>query len=117
MAYLYSLLVAEDNKTKFILNSFCDQTVMTVVNLFKNLLQTVCFYSSMLVILKRVVSNKLLDSVLHLMDIRVVADNPTINSSTVRYDSNCIHKYRGTSKPTCSSPKGYFPSITSISKI
>ena len=27
-------------------------------------------------------------------------DNPTINSSTVIYDSNCSHKPRGTSKPT-----------------
>ena len=44
-------------------------------------------------------------------------DNPTINSSIVRYDSNCSHKPRGTSKPTFSSPKGYLPSITSISKI
>ena len=44
-------------------------------------------------------------------------DNPTINSSIVRYDSNCSHKPRGTSKPNFSSPKGYFPSITSISKI
>ena len=41
-------------------------------------------------------------------------DNPTINSSIVRYDSNCSHKPRGTSKPIFSSPKGYFPSITSI---
>ena len=44
-------------------------------------------------------------------------DNPTINSSIMRYDSNCSHKTRGTSKPTFSSPKGYLPSITSISKI
>ena len=44
-------------------------------------------------------------------------DNPTINSSIVRYDSNCSHKPRGTSKPTFSSPKGYLPSITSIIKI
>ena len=44
-------------------------------------------------------------------------DNPTINSSIVRYDSNCSHKPRGTSNPTFSSPKGYLPSITSISKI
>ena len=44
-------------------------------------------------------------------------DNPTINSSIVRYESNCSHKPRGTYKPTFSSPKGYFPSITSISKI
>ena len=41
-------------------------------------------------------------------------DNPTINSSIVIYDSNCSHKPRGTSKPIFSSPKGYFPSITSI---
>ena len=46
-----------------------------------------------------------------------VCDNPTTNSSIVRYDSNCSHKPRGTSKPTFSSPKGYLPSITSISKI
>ena len=44
-------------------------------------------------------------------------DNPTINSSIMRYDSNCSHKPRGTSKPTFSYPKGYLPSITSISKI
>ena len=44
-------------------------------------------------------------------------DNPTINSSIVRYDSNCSHKPRGTSKPMFPSPKGYLPSITSISKI
>ena len=44
-------------------------------------------------------------------------DNPTINSSIVRYDSNCSHKPRGTSKPTFSSTNGYFPLITSISKI
>ena len=44
-------------------------------------------------------------------------DNPTINSSLVRYDANCNHKPRGTSKPTFSSPKGYLPSSTSISKI
>ena len=36
-------------------------------------------------------------------------DNPTINSSLVIYDSYCIHKPHGTSKPTFSSPKGYFP--------
>ena len=40
-------------------------------------------------------------------------DNPTI----VGYDSNCSHKPHGTSKPTLSSPKGYLPSFTSISKI
>ena len=40
-------------------------------------------------------------------------DNPTL----VGYDSNCSHKPRGTSKPTFSSPKGYLPSFTSISKI
>ena len=44
-------------------------------------------------------------------------DNPTINCSLVRYDSYCSHKPHGTSKPLFSSPKGYFPSITSISKI
>ena len=44
-------------------------------------------------------------------------DNPTINSSIVRYDSKYSHKPRGTSKPTFSSQKGYLPSITSISKI
>ena len=44
-------------------------------------------------------------------------DNPTINSSIVIYDSNCSHKPCGTSKPIFSSPRGYFPSITSISKI
>ena len=44
-------------------------------------------------------------------------DNPTINSSIVRYDSNCSYKPRGTSKPTFSSPKGYLPLITSIIKI
>ena len=44
-------------------------------------------------------------------------DNPTIKSSIARYDSNCSHKPRGTRKPTFSSPKGYLPSITSISKI
>ena len=44
-------------------------------------------------------------------------DNPTINSSIVRYDSNCSHKPCGTSKPTFPSPKVYLPSITSISKI
>ena len=43
--------------------------------------------------------------------------NPTINSSILRYDSNCGHKPRGTSKPNFSSPKGYLLSITSISKI
>ena len=44
-------------------------------------------------------------------------DNPTFNSSIVRYDSNYSHKPRGTTKPTFSSLKGYLPSITSISKI
>ena len=44
-------------------------------------------------------------------------DNPTINSSIVRYDSNCSHKPHGTSKPTFSSTKGYLTSITSIIKI
>ena len=29
-------------------------------------------------------------------------DNPTINSSIVRYDSNYSHKPRGTTKPTFS---------------
>ena len=37
-------------------------------------------------------------------------DNPTNNYSIVRYDSNCSHKPRGTSKPTFPSPKGYLPS-------
>ena len=46
-----------------------------------------------------------------------VCDNPTINSSLVRYDYYCSHKPHGTSKPPFSSPKGYFPSITSIRKI
>ena len=46
-----------------------------------------------------------------------LVDNPTINSSIVRYDSNCSHKPSGTSKPNFSSPKGYLPSITSIRKI
>ena len=41
----------------------------------------------------------------------LLINNPTINSSIVRYDSNCSHKSRGTSKPTFSSPKGHFPSI------
>ena len=36
-------------------------------------------------------------------------DNPTINSSIVRYDSNCRHKPRGSSKSTFSAPKGYCP--------
>ena len=54
--------------------SFCDQTAMTVVNLFKHLLQTMCFYSSMLVLLKRVEYNKLFESVLRLMGIRVAAN-------------------------------------------
>ena len=44
-------------------------------------------------------------------------DNPTVNSSLVRYDSYCSHKPHGTSKPPFSSTKGYLPSITSISKI
>ena len=44
-------------------------------------------------------------------------DNPTINSSLVRYDSYCSHKPHGTSKPRVSSTKGYLPSITSISII
>ena len=44
-------------------------------------------------------------------------DNTTINSSKVRYESNCIHKPSGAYKPTFPSPKGYFPSNTSISKI
>ena len=44
-------------------------------------------------------------------------DNPTINSSIVRYDTNCNHKPRGTSQPTFSSSKGNLPSITSIGKI
>ena len=46
-----------------------------------------------------------------------VCDNPTINSSLVRYDSYWSHKPHGTSKPPFPPPKGYFPSITSISKI
>ena len=46
-----------------------------------------------------------------------VIDNPTINSSLVRYDSCCGHKPHGTSKPSFSSTKGYLLSITSISKI
>ena len=46
-----------------------------------------------------------------------ISDNPTINSSLVRYNYYCNHKPYGTSKPTFSSPKGYLPSITSISKI
>ena len=44
-------------------------------------------------------------------------DNPTINYSLVRYDSYCIHKPHGTSKPPFYSPKGYLPSITSIRNI
>ena len=45
--------------------------------------------------------------------ITIECDNPTI----VGYDSNFSHKPRGTSKPNFSSPKGYLPSFTSISKI
>ena len=44
-------------------------------------------------------------------------DNPTINTSLVRYDSYCSHKPHGTSKPRFPSRKGYLPSVTSISKI
>ena len=49
--------------------------------------------------------------------IHTAADNPTINSSIVRFDSYCSHKPHGTSKPHFPSTKGYLPSITSISKI
>ena len=45
------------------------------------------------------------------------SDNPTINSSLVRYESYCRHKPHGISKPPFPSTKGYLPSITSISKI
>ena len=44
-------------------------------------------------------------------------DNPTMNSSLVRYDYYCSHKPYGTSEPPFPSTKGYLPSITSISKI
>ena len=44
-------------------------------------------------------------------------DNPTMNSSLVRYDSYCSHTPYGTSEPPFSSTKGYLPSIMSISKI
>ena len=47
----------------------------------------------------------------------LICDNPTMNSSLVRYDSYYSHKPYGTSEPPFSSTKGYLPSIMSISKI
>ena len=46
-----------------------------------------------------------------------LSDNPTINSSLVRYDSYCSHKPHGNSQPPLSSPKGYLPSIVLMCKI
>ena len=50
---------------------FRDQSVMTVMYLFNHVWQTVCLYLSMCVRLKWVGSDKLLESVFCLMDIRV----------------------------------------------
>ena len=53
---------------------FRDQTSMTGMPLFKNMLQTVCLYLSMWVQLKWVGYDKLLESVKCLMDIRSIAN-------------------------------------------
>ena len=51
---------------------FCDQSEMTVMHLFKHVWKTVWLYLIMYVRLKWVGSDKLLESVLRLMDIRVI---------------------------------------------
>ena len=53
---------------------FCGQTSMTVMTLFKNVLQIVWLYLSMWVQLKLVGSDKLLESVLSMMNIPVTAN-------------------------------------------
>ena len=52
--------------------TFCDQSEVIVVPLFKHMWQTVCLYLSMWIQLKWVGSDKTLESVLCLMDIRVI---------------------------------------------
>ena len=64
---LHSMFVDKDRKTKYILGPFCGQTAMTIMNLFEDMLQTVCLY----LIMCYNWSDKLLQPVLRLMDIHV----------------------------------------------
>ena len=74
MVSLYQMWFDKDKKKNAFRIPFSDESATTVMNLFDNMWQTMVLYSIMCVLLKWVVSDKLLESVLSLMDVLVTAN-------------------------------------------
>ena len=71
---LYSMLFSKEKKSKIFRIAFYDQYEMTIINSFKHVWQTIYLYSSMCIQLKWVEYYKVLESVLCLINIRVISN-------------------------------------------